>query len=299
MTIAEVRGKISHTGQNLSERLEDLLTSDVFSACRYVRPNILLVPFLRQARGLNDQILGSFLNEQVKGTQYRFWPRLRLSEPDVLIAIESVSGGFFLVLIEAKYFSPKSSSVLGEEELEVAETPHDQLAREYTDLLGAHDAFGIPASKVTGKALVYVTLHRSFPRNSLEESLVEIVRFNPGAESINLFWTNWFELHPLVAQAKDTQELESVVLDDLRLLLERKCLLHFRGFKLNTIEGISEGTVYYRETEERPSYYEFAITQETVWPIPVFYSSRTTLHKYHFDVPTAQLPCKIYEGGGA
>ncbi|GAI56473.1 unnamed protein product, partial [marine sediment metagenome] len=30
MTVAEIRGKISETGSNLSERMEDLLTSDVF-----------------------------------------------------------------------------------------------------------------------------------------------------------------------------------------------------------------------------------------------------------------------------
>ena len=30
MTVAEIHGKISETGVNLSERMEDLLTSDIF-----------------------------------------------------------------------------------------------------------------------------------------------------------------------------------------------------------------------------------------------------------------------------
>ena len=36
MTIAEIHGKISETGTNLSERMEDLLTSDIFGGMRYL-----------------------------------------------------------------------------------------------------------------------------------------------------------------------------------------------------------------------------------------------------------------------
>lgn len=297
MTIAEVRGKISHTGQNLSERLEDLLTSDVFSACRYVRSNILLIPFLRQAKDLSGRILGNFLNEEVKGAQYLFWPRLCLSEPDVLIAIEFVSGRFFLVLIEAKYFSSKASPVLGDEQLEVAEASADQLAKEYADLLRAHEAFRIPKSKVAGRALVYVTANRSFPKDCLEESLAEILRSDRRVETVDLFWTNWFELHPLLSQMKDAGELESFVIEDLRLLLERKHLIHFRGFRLDIMEKISEGILYGRRIEARPSHYEFALIKEAIWSIPVFYFSRPNVRTYHFNVPEAQLPRKIYDGG--
>lgn len=53
MTIAEIHGKISHTGSNLSDQMEDLLTSDVFSTRRYVRPETLLLPFLRGARTID------------------------------------------------------------------------------------------------------------------------------------------------------------------------------------------------------------------------------------------------------
>jgi hypothetical protein len=179
----------------------------------------------------------------------------------------------------------------------VAEVPSDQLAREYADLLKAHEVFHIRESKVAGRALVYVTAHRSFPKDCVEESFAEIIKFYPDKETVNLFWTNWFELHPLVAQLKDTTGIESDVLNDLRLLLERKRLLHFSGFKLDTAKAISEGIMYCRKTEERLPLYKFSIAQETVWAIPVFYSSRAAVREYHFDVVTAELPCKIYEGG--
>ena len=49
MTIAEIRGKISETGSNLSERMEDLLTSDTFGCMRYLPPETVLIPFLNKA----------------------------------------------------------------------------------------------------------------------------------------------------------------------------------------------------------------------------------------------------------
>ena len=73
MTMAEICGKISHTGQNVSERMEDLLTSDIFSACKYLRPQTLLVPFLCRAKGLKNESLGRFVDThgQARGTQIK------------------------------------------------------------------------------------------------------------------------------------------------------------------------------------------------------------------------------------
>lgn len=295
MTIAEIRGKISKTGQDLSERMEDLLTSDVFSACRYVRPKILLIPFLQRARDIDGQTLGSFLNEEVKGTQYLFWPRLRLSEPDVVIAIQFVSGRFFVVLIEAKYFSSKTTSALTGEDLEVAKAPTDQLAKEYMDLLAAHKAFHIPESKVVGRALVYATAHRSLPRDCMAESLADIARSNPAAKAIRLFWVNWFELHPLISQTRDASELERLVLSDLGLLIERKRLVHFRGFRLAKTETFLAGTLYSRPVEERPSHYRFTLAREALWTAPMFYLSHRNPRRYHFDVHKVELHRAIYK----
>lgn len=49
MTIAEIKGKISSTGSNLSDRLEDLLTSDVFGPLRYLPFDEGLLPILKSA----------------------------------------------------------------------------------------------------------------------------------------------------------------------------------------------------------------------------------------------------------
>lgn len=49
MTIAELRGKVTGTGTNLSERMEDLLTSDTFGCMRYLSAEKALIPFLKTA----------------------------------------------------------------------------------------------------------------------------------------------------------------------------------------------------------------------------------------------------------
>ena len=50
MTIAEVHGKLSPY-----KRMEDLLTSDVFSTFRYLDVNNGLVPFLQKAINFTNQ----------------------------------------------------------------------------------------------------------------------------------------------------------------------------------------------------------------------------------------------------
>jgi len=297
MTIAEIRGKISRTGENLSERLEDLLTSDVFSACRYVRPETLLLPFLHQAKRLNDEHLGHILKDKVERVKYSFWPLLIKSEPDVLISLELSSGSFFLILIEAKYFSSKSSSTLSKEELEIAETPRDQLAREYVDLLDAHNVFHLPKSKISGRALIYVTAHRSIPKDSISESFDEIKKFQVERDEINLFWTNWFELHPIISRTKNALEWERPILYDLRQLLERKHLVHFKGFNLDMVSNVSYGSIYVREVEKRSAVYEFVLIQETPKIRHFFYSSRPVTREYRWAVLAICLVEKIYKGG--
>ena len=170
MTIAEVHGKISSTGRNLHDQMEDLLTSDVFSACKYLRPTTLLVPFLKKARSLNDE--SPLVPNQIHCATYHFWPRLARFEPDVLIALER-DDRIWMVLIEAKYLSGKSGGPMDEEELSIASAPSDQLAGEYYDLLTAEDRVGLPPDRIVSRALIYLTAHRSMPTEDLQRSIAE------------------------------------------------------------------------------------------------------------------------------
>ena len=143
MTVAELHGKLSASGSNVHDRLEDLLTSDIFGNARYLPGVLAIWDLLRTARratidnGLLEmgETLEAFASgDVVHSTMHydvRFWPQLTRSEPDVL-ATWAHATGRFLSAIEVKWASDKSGDGVVEDDAGVVVS--DQLAREYADL---------------------------------------------------------------------------------------------------------------------------------------------------------------------
>lgn len=90
MYLAELRGKLS----SRVERMEDILTSNVFSFFKYSNRNIFLKNYLNE--------LGFKVSkEEAEEAEFRFWPIFEDgTEPDLVIIV-----GDYYLLIEAKYFS--------------------------------------------------------------------------------------------------------------------------------------------------------------------------------------------------
>ena len=100
MTVAEIHGKISDS--NISERMEDLLTSDVFGCLRYLPPQTGLLPFLLTARSVQGREFK--LIPGISKVHSLFWPWLNFKgrsscEPDVLLGLEDDQGRMHLVMI--------------------------------------------------------------------------------------------------------------------------------------------------------------------------------------------------------
>ena len=72
--IAELHGKISGSDSNLSDRLEDKLTGDVFGLLRYMPFHIGMAQILRAAKidGLSECVNQTTIN--FWGGRIRFWP---------------------------------------------------------------------------------------------------------------------------------------------------------------------------------------------------------------------------------
>jgi hypothetical protein len=282
MTIAEIHGKISQSGSNLFDCLEDLLTSDVFTACKYLRPKTLLIPFLARATSINNENLSQIEELSVKVVRFVFWPRLDRSEPDVLISIESMNGDYLIILVEAKYLSSKSSIALNDAELEIAETPRDQLAREYLDLTEAHKFLNIPKEKVKNRFLIYLTAHRTIPYDALVESYRETKRFVKKGNEINLYWLSWFELLPTIKKLMDVSDWEEPILNDLKKLLERKRLIRFNGYRLKENKYIQKMKIYKNiEKIKRKAYRgHWVLLKEEKYSSPVFYLGNHHLKEY-------------------
>jgi len=90
MYLAELRGKLS----SRVERMEDILTSNVFSFFKYSTRDIFLKKYLNK---LGFNVSG----REAAEAEFRFWPVFEDgTEPDLVIIV-----GNYYLLIEAKYFS--------------------------------------------------------------------------------------------------------------------------------------------------------------------------------------------------
>jgi hypothetical protein len=110
MLHALLHGKLSREHENL----EDVLTSNVFGILRYTDPRQALLPFLSSARSITGADNPLLSLAEPLTTELEFWRRLAWSggvcEPDVLLRINSGDGRRWLIGIEIKFRSGKSSS---------------------------------------------------------------------------------------------------------------------------------------------------------------------------------------------
>ena len=103
--IAEIKGKISSTGSNLNDRLEDDLTGNVFGNLRYMSFNNGLKSILMQ--GIYPRTLLNIIDnidEEEWSGSIEFWPYDKEGELDALIKFDNT-----IIGIEVKYRSGISS----------------------------------------------------------------------------------------------------------------------------------------------------------------------------------------------
>jgi len=234
MTIAEIHGKISETGTNLSERMEDLLTSDIFGCMRYLPVQKALVPFLQIARSLYGNTL--IIQGEVVKVHYSFWPWLKLSdripcEPDVVVGLETGKNQLHLVFIESKYYSGLSS------EEDERDEPNDQLARELDnlDVVSCANLGWKTHSEITARSLLFVTQDMGIPQDVLVQSLDEYERKRN--KHGDIYWASWRSLPSILEQNLEKESVTEniAVMADMLSLLLRKGLIMFSG-----VESVTE-----------------------------------------------------------
>lgn len=210
--IAEIYGKLSSTGSNLNDRLEDQLTGNVFGACRYLSPERLLWPLMRSAYTIGpngrQEIL---LNEPRLISTPQFWPWLKCAEPDALLLASEVSGKNIALAIECKL----DSGLSGE----------DQLLREMLGLAATYPYYR--------QVLIYLTEDISYPHKTMQWTREEADK--GGLTSTELYWLSWHDMPQVVESAKKelpTSRPEWYVLDDLERLLARKGFARFSSVHL-------------------------------------------------------------------
>jgi hypothetical protein len=258
MTVAEIRGKISETGISLSERMEDLLTSDIFGCTRYLSAQKVLIPFLQTARSFHGKSLT--VPRKVVKVYYSFWPWLKLPgripcEPDVALGLETEDHHVHLVIVESKYYSGLSSKE--DERIE----PNDQLARELDNLDGvSRETLGWrPHLGIASRALLFVTQDMGMPRELLRQSLAEYEQKRKREGDI--FWASWRFLPSILEQSlqNETNSEYVAVMEDMLMLLLRKELIMFPG--IEPITGSFNIADFYYVT---PAIYKWPVIRKSM-----------------------------------
>lgn len=222
--IAEIYGKLSTSGSNLNDRLEDNLTGNVLGALRYipfdkaVKPVLANTIFPNHLASTINEIQAHFWNENIT-----FWPYDIEGELDALLEFDNVITG-----IEVKYLSGLSSddgmdysesSIWKSTESEQAESLH-QLSRESRII-----------SKKGGKKkkiLIFIANSSScryIYEDTIKRNLIE--------KDVDLGYVTWQALLTELTKLKLDNEFHNLIIDDLIKLLKRK---GFDEFKYMVVE---------------------------------------------------------------
>jgi hypothetical protein len=198
MYLAELHGKIP----SRFKRMEDLLTSNIFSFFKYADRQVFLRNYLKQ--------LGIELSpKEVKDAEFRFWPSLDdNTEPDLVI----VAGRHYL-MFEAKYFSD-----FGVE----TDKRKAQLLREIDG--------GIMDARNEGKVfkLIAITADHYYKKNKFSIITEKQLKF--------LKWTNWQQITAFLQSILEGVEIIShtdrAFALDLYSLLVKKNLRDYIGISI-------------------------------------------------------------------
>jgi len=223
MTIAELHGKLNpERPAGVYERMEDLLTSDVFGTMKYVGWHYGFMNWLRAATSPDGKSYASDVlpaDDNIEHVHFEFWPLLRNNrEPDLLIRIKPLSGAIIQVMIEAKYFSGASDIAIA-----IEDTTPDRSGNQIADQV---NCFPNPQDEFMQNAHIYITADDSCPLTTYDRAAEHIIR-----EEVPLFWLNWQSLKVYLQDLPMEDIGRQEMISDLIKLLVRKDLIPFHGFK--------------------------------------------------------------------
>jgi len=206
MLMALLKGKLSQK--------EDILTSSAFGVMKYLEPERVLIPFLAKA-SLPDGSKPLASIHVAAQPAYEFWPWLtepgcNNCESDLLIRITSSDERKFLILVEVKYLSGKSSKAKDEKR------SNDQLALQWNNLES------LAQNESREPVLIYLTAAFCCPVAEIEASQEDLAEHKH--KEANILWLSWRHLWALIRNEKHE------MLGDLASVLDHLNLAIFSGF---------------------------------------------------------------------
>lgn len=217
--IAETYGKLSSSGSNLHDRLEDNLTGNVFGSLRYIPFDKAMKPIIANAiypRSIADtinEVQANFWNNNIK-----FWPYDVEGELDVLMEFDNV-----IIGIEVKYLSSLSSN----DNIDYSESSEDEFI-EYNKELSSHQLSREARiiSKRAGKKKKILIFIAKNP--SCREIYEDTINKDLIVKDVELGYVTWQTFFSELSKLKLDNEFYNLIIDDLIKLLKRKRLNQFK-----------------------------------------------------------------------
>ncbi len=215
------------------EYTEDILTSTIFGTLKYIRSDILLIPFVESAFLYNDErttLWEKLSSEGIELRCYRevesaFWTwNQNYGEPDLILIFKDHVHGFddLLLVIEAKFKSGKS----GTEE-------NDQLVRYFEAINNDIENFTESSvSRFKGKKgyIVYLTEAEAY---SDIKATTKIIQSRYTKIKENVFHLRWHQLYKTLEKMYPYYtSFEKSIIDDLMKYMEKLGLRDFSGISL-------------------------------------------------------------------
>lgn len=245
--IAEIYGKISKTGSNLNDRLEDDLTDNIFGTLRYMSFEIGLKPIIQNSvypASISDTIKNIIISEW--SNNIKFWPYDKEGELDVYIEFDDVFIG-----VEVKYTSGLSSddgadySDNNDVEYETLNSSH-QLQREARIIL----------RKGAGKRKILLFIADA---ESCIDIYQDVQRRNIfGNLDVEFGYITWQSFLRELRNIKTDNVFEKVMINDLIALLVKKNFDQYETMNIN-FDFLVDCNKYYKFDDKHRKIFNFDI----------------------------------------
>lgn len=254
---------------------EDILTSIVFGTLKYLRPDIILIPFIESAFLYNEKRTSLWESLSSGGIELRcyreieyiFWPKHnKYGEPDLIIVFKNHIHGAddFLLVVEAKFKSEKS----GTEE-------NDQLVRYFEAINNNIEGFSENAvSDFKGKKgqIIYLTEAEAYSEISASSKILES-KYNIINERVfHLRWHQLFKTIEIMYEFCSSRE--KLLVNDLMEYLEALGLKEFAGISPPNIFLNEQRPVFYQDKlfeNEKITYFDHSIPDFDLDDQAIFY----------------------------
>lgn len=242
MTIAELHGKLSpDQPYGCHDRMEDLLTSDVFGTMRYAGWSRGFLDWIHGAEavpvleGPIKPVSEILPVSHVRTVDFAFWPTLPNGrQPDVVLLFQCQDKSSVLIVVEVKYLSGTSDYEIPDERDDYARTGN-QIADQVIGIASLSvekvcEWLRLPrAPRVRERVHLFVTKDAWLPVPVYEIALAYL----PAPWPVPAYWLSWTSLAKHLEPHKQQPDPGCAALvEDLLALLRRKELMPYGGFDL-------------------------------------------------------------------